>query len=52
MLHDAKIEEIGSELLRIGGKRKVPCLRIKKDSKDQWMYNSKDIIEYLQTSFG
>ncbi|MCH8847279.1 MAG: glutathione S-transferase N-terminal domain-containing protein [Proteobacteria bacterium] len=50
-LHDAKTDKIGNELLKEGGKRKVPCLRIEKDGKVQWMYNSKDIIVYLQNSF-
>jgi len=50
-LHDAKTEEIGNELINGGGKRKVPCLRIEKDGKVQWMYNSNDIIAYLQSSF-
>ena len=46
-----KTDKIGNELLKKGGKRKVPCLRIEKDGKVQWMYNSKDIIVYLQNSF-
>ena len=31
-----------------GGKIKVPCLRINRDDQVQWLYNSKDIIEYLE----
>lgn len=31
-----------------GGKVKVPCLRIAKDDQVQWLYESKNIIEYLQ----
>ena len=50
-LHDAKTDKIGNELLKEGGKRKVPCLRIEENDKVQWMYNSKDIIAYLQNSF-
>lgn len=50
-LRDAKIEEIGDELLKEGGKRKVPCLRIKENGTNQWMYESNDIIAYLQNSF-
>jgi len=49
-LRDAKTEEFGKELLEQGGKRKVPCLRIEDDGV-QWMYNSKDVIAYLQSSF-
>jgi len=50
-LYDAKIDKIGNELLKEGGKRKVPCLRIEKDGRVRWMYNSKDIITYLQNAF-
>ena len=50
-LRDAKTDKIGIELLKEGGKRKVPCLRIEENDKVQWKYNSKDIIAYLQNSF-
>jgi len=50
-LRDAKTEKYGNELLKEGGKRKVPCLRIDEDSRVQWMYNSKDIIAHLQRVF-
>ena len=50
-LRDAKTDKIENELLKEGGKRKVPCLRIEKDDKVQWMYNSKDIISYVQSAF-
>lgn len=37
------------ELLEGGGKLKVPCLRIEEKEGDvRWMYESKDIIHYLQ----
>ncbi len=37
------------ELIQSGGKRQVPCLRITKDDESvQWMYESSDIIDYLQ----
>lgn len=37
------------ELIREGGKRTVPCLRIAHpDGKVQWLYESKDIVSYLQ----
>lgn len=41
------------ELMREGGKHKVPCLRIENGTQDvKWLYESKDIISYLQTEFG
>ena len=37
------------ELMREGGKRTVPCLRIVKDDNQvQWLYESKDVANYLQ----
>lgn len=41
------------ELLRGGGKTQVPCLRIdgENGSGPQWMYESGDIIEYLEARF-
>ncbi len=40
------------ELSEQGGKRKVPCLRIEDgDGQHQWLYNSKDIISYLEQRF-
>ena len=35
------------ELLRGGGKGTVPCLRIENDEGVRWLYESRDIIEYL-----
>ena len=36
-------------LLRGGGKTQVPCLRIEHaDGKVEWMYESDDIIRYLE----
>ena len=40
-LRDAKTERYGDELLKEGGKRKVPCLRIEEDGKVQWKYDSR-----------
>ncbi len=34
-----------------GGSSMVPCLRIEKDGKTQWMYESADIVNYLQQHF-
>jgi glutaredoxin len=36
-----------SELLEKGGSPKVPCLRI----GDEWMYESSDIVSYLEKKF-
>jgi len=37
------------ELIREGGKRTVPCLRIEKaDGQVQWLYESGDVITHLQ----
>jgi len=50
-LRDAKTDNVAEELLKEGGKRKVPCLRIEENDNVQWMYESKEIIAYLQNSF-
>lgn len=40
------------ELLHGGGQIKVPCLKIiDEKGKDRWMYESDDIMEYLQDRF-
>lgn len=40
------------ELLQQGGKIKVPCLRIENENGDiDWMYESNDIIRYLEQQF-
>lgn len=37
------------ELIREGGKRTVPCLRIEQtDGQVQWLYESKDVVAHLQ----
>ncbi len=37
------------ELIREGGKRTVPCLRIENpDGEVQWLYESNDVIAYLK----
>lgn len=40
------------ELQEQGGRVMVPCLRIQEDGQDRWMYESNDIIAYLQQQFG
>lgn len=38
-----------TELIKKGGKSQVPCLRIDKaDGKTQWLYESRDIINYMR----
>lgn len=37
------------ELIREGGKRTVPCLRIEKaDGQVKWLYESSDVVAHLQ----
>lgn len=50
---DAKrSEQFKEELLQGGGQLKVPCLRIEDDNGDvQWMFESGDIISYLEQRF-
>ncbi len=40
------------ELEQGGGKIQVPCLRIQQNGEDQWMYESSEIIDYLNQRFG
>lgn len=41
-----------AELIREGGKRQVPCLRIRHpESGDEWLYESSSIIQYLNSRF-
>jgi glutaredoxin len=50
---DAKrCETSKQELLAGGGQLKVPCLKITENGEDRWMYESSDIIEYLDQRFG
>jgi len=37
-----------SQLVAGGGKGQVPCLRISQGQQHQWLYESNDIIEYIQ----
>ena len=48
-LKDAKTDLlIKEELIREGGKHKVPCLRIAEDNKEvQWLYSSDEICRFL-----
>ncbi|WP_291831629.1 glutaredoxin [Marinobacter sp.] len=35
------------ELIHGGGKPTVPCLRIQRNGEDRWLYESDDIVAYL-----
>jgi glutathione S-transferase len=49
-LDDSKARQ---ELIAGGGKSQVPCLRIDQPGgRVQWMYESSDIVDYLQERFG
>jgi len=52
-LRDAKNDaELKAELVREGGRHKVPCLRIEKaDDSVEWLYESNDIVAYLKNQF-
>lgn len=52
-LRDAKAEgEFKAELIREGGRHKVPCLRIEKaDESVGWLYESNKIMDYLNDRF-
>lgn len=51
-LRDAKHDPVHRQaLLEGGGRVKVPCLRIDEGDKTTWMYESKDIIAYLDRRF-
>lgn len=40
-----------AELEQSGGKLKVPCLRIEEQGEVRWMYESSDIIQYLEQTY-
>ncbi|MCW8887509.1 MAG: glutathione S-transferase N-terminal domain-containing protein [Gammaproteobacteria bacterium] len=39
------------ELIDGGGRWQTPCLRIEKDGKYEWLYESSDIIDYLNNKY-
>lgn len=52
-LRDAKHDpQHRQALLEGGGRIKVPCLRIDEGNEVRWMYESNDIIAYLERRFG
>lgn len=51
-IFDAKNDATSrKELLEQGGKIKVPCLRISEENGYKWIYDSGDIIAYLNSRF-
>ncbi|WP_081948960.1 glutaredoxin family protein [Litchfieldella xinjiangensis] len=51
-LHDIMRDPGARQRLIAGGGRKtVPCLRIDEGEKTTWMYESRDIINYLERKF-
>ncbi len=50
-LRDAQTGPFRDELLSEGGQLMAPCLRIEDGESVQWMYESSDIILYLQGRF-
>jgi len=50
--HNAQNNPARAELLNGGGQIKVPCLRIDQNGETIWMYESNDIIKYLEQRFG
>ncbi len=49
---DAQSNPFRAELKAEGGEIKVPCLRIETEREVTWMYESTDIIAYLEQRFG
>lgn len=46
-----KSAEHRTELAQGGGSTQVPCLRIDSDGDVRWLYESADIVDYLQERF-
>ncbi|HGG59788.1 MAG TPA: glutaredoxin [Gammaproteobacteria bacterium] len=52
-LRDAQNDPIHRQtLLKEGGKIQVPCLRIEGEGETTWLYESSEIIAYLESRFG
>jgi len=49
---NAKQSPWREELEQGGGKIQVPCLRIDENDETRWMYESSDIIRYMEEQFG
>lgn len=46
-----KDKSLENELIQLGGKRKVPCLRIEENNSIKWLYESSDINTFLRKRF-
>lgn len=47
-----RVDSFREELVNEGGRLKVPCLKITEENgESRWMYESKDIIHYLEGRF-
>ena len=52
LIEAQKNPENRDDLIQGGGKYQTPCLKItSEDGSIQWMYESNDIIKYLQQRF-
>lgn len=47
-MKDAKREPHRTALIQNGGKLQVPCLTYQEDNQTHWLYESSDIIAFLQ----
>jgi glutaredoxin len=49
--HIRRQPQYRTELIKQGGKSQVPCLRIElAEGETTWLYESRDIIDYLRSS--
>jgi len=46
-----KDTNLENELIQLGGKRKVPCLRVEENNSIKWLYESSDINTFLRKRF-
>lgn len=51
-IRDIKNTAYRDELIAQGGRVMVPCLRIEEGGEVKWLYESKDIIQFLNARFG
>ena len=51
-MRDIKHPDRRASLEQQGGRVMVPCLRIRQNGQDQWLYESKEIIRYLDEQLG
>ena len=49
-LRSTSKKEHSTALLKGGGKTQVPCLRIDEGTSTQWLYESNDIIAYVDAN--